>query len=483
MSCTLKSVLLAFYLSLDLAMGASLQTEVLVWKPWASISADLSRLPLKLEYRLQPGPLSVNSWNLNVPELTVLASTDALEYQVSDKSILNKTDKLSVTIQIPLISVDQTIEQIVAGNVIRVRVVSQCSAVSITNSGIHLTSNMNWNWINNFPSPVLSDLQIDWTENSWMISDFQCSGPLGINSIFISQIKAGLGDRRFIQSLIFEKIKSAVLGQWSSAKDSLFSGINSKVKLDGIAVWNAKGAGLLGTLTTDVNQEVAALEKQVLNKSEFTTMNFDKQKIIVPKILITSMAKQTIQSTPIKTMNIRENEGFMGLLRSRFLQFFLWPDLLNFRKDSRFEVSFKSFYNVVVQWTSKKTAQISGNLNATFDAEREKKFAPYLDLAFGFSVNADITKSAQDIDISAKSPSIDFKYRFESIYLKKFNSSQRISGIIIKKAKVALESAIKIDVRYSLKSLLEDSFSVEDYEVGGDSVILDYQNENLTNAR
>ncbi len=432
---------------------------------------------------MQPGPLSVNSWNLSVSELKILATTDHLEYQISDQTILNKTDKLSVTIQIPMISIDQTIEQIVAGNVIRVRVVSHCSSISISNFGIHLTSSLNWSRVNSFPSPVLNDLQLDWTDNPWIISDFFCSGPLGINSVFTSQIKAGLGDRQFIQSLIFERIKEAILSQWSSAKDSLFSGINSKVKIDGIAVWNAKGVGILGTLATEVTQDLTGSEKQLLTKSEFTNMNFDKQKIIIPKSLVTNMAKQNIQTATIKTINIRENDGFMGLLRSRFLQFFLWPDLMNFRKDSRFEVSFKSFYNVVVKWTSKNTAQISGNLNGNFDAERDSKCIPYLDLAFGFSVNADISKSGQDINISAKSPSLDFKYRFENSYIKNFNPSERISGIIVKKAKSALESAIKIDVRYSLKSLFDELFIVDDYEVVGNSVILDFQKESFKNAR
>lgn len=477
MTFTLKSVLIAFYLSLNLAMGADLPTEVLFWKSWEQVGLDLGRVPLKLDRTVQVGAFSASSWNLNIPRVTIHAESTAPKYQIDSQKVIVLFDKLNLRVQIQSLSIDQVVERVVNGSVLRLRIQSTCSPISVTNEGVQVSALLPWRTIDNLPTPVLETMNIDWNDESWTVSELKCSGPMGIDAIFLGQLNTILKDRAFLRSLVFDKIKNEIQNQWLGFHQSLMSGTSSLLpvspggllKLDRIAIWNQKGLGVLGRLLPS-NSEPEFLIKFQKIKEEFS----EAQKIVLPKPFVLFHAQQRIQQTQIDKINLRQNSSFMSLLRSRFLQFFLWPDLMNFRKDAQFEIGFKSFHNLTLDWKRKDSIQVGGNLNAHMFGERERTLYPYLDLAFGFSINAQIKQLGTKLEISAENPQINYKYRFNKDYSDRFSNSTHISSRIIKKAKTALVESIKIRTEIDIGDLLGTSIQLKDFQVTDDNVEIDY---------
>jgi hypothetical protein len=482
MACVQRSVLIAFYLSINVALGGALQSEVLVWKPWSQVSKDLGRVALKSSYTLQPGQISVNSWNMNIPEINLHLESTALSQKIDPDSIHMQFNNMKLLIQIPSISINQTVEQVINGNSIRVHINSKCSSVALSNSALQIAAKLNWIWQEKFPNPVLENLVLNWSDETWEIPNFHCTGPIGIDAVLLNQIKTNLKDRNLIQSMVFEKIRTEIQNQWSTLKNQFLAGgglvsatsTQHHVRFSRIAAWNQKGLAVIGILDSQVNIDNQDLPQTPLTLTNLDPESFETQKAVLPKSLLTYLAQSQIQTGKLEKINLRDNGGFFSLLRSRFLQFFFWPDLMSFKKTARFEILFSPFSKLKIQWPSKNVAHITGGLNAQVQAEKDSVLQPYIDIALGFSIQAGIQKNGQIISITSTKPSIDLNHRFNGDYIKRYQPAQHISSTIVKKGKAAVLEAVKIDTSIDLGAILGNGIQINEFEFDQDNIVIDW---------
>jgi hypothetical protein len=323
-------------------------SEVAVLVPWSFIDQWInSRLGSQVISLEEPiGPLQMNS-----KELPVLIRQAQLNAQIQFGSITTEgplsywhTRQLALTIHLGAFQVNQRFQREVAGATVIVDLKAECDPISISLPQADLTALIGLESNGQDLSVLTKDLQLNWPLNSWKIGPINCQGPQGFGTLVSQQIHQFLSNESQLNSWVTPKVQEKLNSKMKSIYEPLKQ-----------ASWLGSDKLLSQQLkSTRINLQKGLVFKSLLqspspnldvNRNKFTSLHLDESHweiapgqplLVIPKEFIENTAKNSSAYPSVKT-DLRKISSFQKLMKSRFLQFFVWPELLKFKKNARFE--------------------------------------------------------------------------------------------------------------------------------------------------
>jgi hypothetical protein len=283
--------------------------------------------------------------------------------------------------------------------------------------------------------------QFDFSYNSalWKLDFNTCVGPQGYGEVLKSNILKYLEDKNQIATLIKSGIEEQLSQASTTINNKIFKvqkyKLNESISLDiypSRLNYNSKGEMvLMGSLMIYfMNAKTSGQTFVKLNDYNIETSG--SSNLILPSELVQKVISAAYRNGLIAgTVRPLEVDGLQDLLRSRFQQFFVWPDLMNFSKNTNFIFDIFSKSTPIIKNLSSEDGTLLGEANSEMVNQvlypKEQKHFPYVK----FSSNAQSHWSAEilkeDILIRILQISLDSSYEFNKTYLQSHNANEYIN--------------------------------------------------------
>lgn len=253
----------------------------------------------------------------------------------------------------PVIKVGQfeihdTIVRQVGGGTFTVYLDGRCSnmTVQIPDGGWRVKGKMRWDWQAQKMAVSWVDFNFDRNEAATAQVDLgQCEGPLGLQARLHEAIQTVVKDRAWLTDVLQDGVLDWVDGSLGTLQSSLMQGRTINLKQDLTLNWQPtqlipQANGLLRVAgdfllsRAGVNVDGGEL---VRNYSDDLLSRVTKSGFILPRNTVQKVLEFLYMTGDLQyRVQSKDVEGFQGLMQSRFMQFFVWPDLMKFAKDAQF---------------------------------------------------------------------------------------------------------------------------------------------------
>lgn len=415
-----------------LAKASSVESFLMV--PWSYIQDT---------YLSKPESLTINEQNINfkVSEVPVQLSRVAgyIDYTLNPIEVQNdktqiSSQSLTVMLQISGFNVEKEFIKTVAGVQVKVKLKAECGAFTLSQDETQLTSSLRWINSGSSIKSKVESLNLYWPENSWKVSTITCTGPKGFAEVIQNELQVKLAKPDDFLPIIKSKLESKINSNLELylkpfRQNQIFKNIEYRVA----NIESIFEKGFLFKLVLQINnsnQSKVAIElnDELLN-----------QNLTSPTLVFNRAGLQTISQDlmPERWDSKLENfEGFKKLMRSRFMQLFVWPDLWQYPKSSSFPMILSLDKDTKVALNDDLTATLKGTLNTWIQSQRDGKIWDYLYLKSSLQAILKYKIEANQLvfDVSNLTQSTDLK--FFPDYLETFLPSNYIAKKTIEKSVV-----------------------------------------------
>ncbi|MGH1468155.1 MAG: hypothetical protein ACRBBP_04640 [Bdellovibrionales bacterium] len=287
-----------------------------------------------------------------------------------------------------------------------------------------------------------------------------CTGPKGVDLIFKDEIKEWINSAEG-KELLFEQAIS--YGQeflnenWERIKenDLKFDLLGTEVSLivEDIEFFE-NYLQVKGSVKAENNKKDYKL---LLEKGAFESFT-DEAGILLPKEFFSKLVPDIIKESSLSFQMYRADiPGVDFLFNSRFIQFFVWSDLLNFRKDSNFKTDI-AITDTKVHLVKTRGSGFSYNLNGRHDIEmsflnsRGTEY-PYMNFYGGLKGSIDLDLNNEGFSFVVKNPDVSAK-RSWSPLMTKWRKSKPMGKPWMSMIMPRVENAFKgMEFNYTWKDL------------------------------
>ncbi len=301
--------------------------EFAQWIPWDFLTAEIKKKELFVQessasVRLNLGEIKPELKNV---ELEVAGQLENLGY--SGRS-LNMSAEAGLTLNLGEIIVDQLIVREFGGNVVQVQIKANCGRASVNLPTIILESLFSLKAENKY-LPSLQDLNIMIPDGSWVVSPIRCSGLSGIGAEIETQLNQAMKNPAVFSSLIKDWVSPLldewIRGQWLSVRSS--DGQWSGLTLDPPG---EKGFIVRGMLPLSGTEDV------FLPDNFGDTVNSSTPRFYLSREGFQALIQDRLRTLLPRMYDLRDNDSFRKLLKSRIMQYLVWPDLRRFNSSTPF---------------------------------------------------------------------------------------------------------------------------------------------------
>lgn len=240
-----------------------------------------------------------------------------------------------------------------------------------------------------------------------------CVAPRGVDILFkdkiLDWIKSAEGKNMlFEQALTYGQ--EFVDQNWKEIKkeELSFELFDRTLSLDLMSIDFFKGhleaKGELRVLDDQKDYKITLKDQDFERAGEIST-------IILPKELFSKMVPDLMKSTPF-SFNLKRSEipGVDMLFNSRFIQFFVWSDLLNFKKSVDFNAGISLFTKKAQLKNSRRTGfsyYVKGSHKVDMDLLNSNGHPfPYLDFSGSVKTNVDLDLNDEGVSFKINKPSL-----------------------------------------------------------------------------
>lgn len=386
--------------------------------------------------------IPVSRFDVMVQDIPVEISAGQLDLQLKLKDIvvdrfstLWSSESLAMQLQIQGLRVSKEIIRNIGGVQVVANIQAQCQPFVIAIDQSHVDMKWDWTVIDGKIQARLSEIALDYVDASLRISPISCEGPEGFGELVQKSISEQLlqkdvlisNFRSKIENYFNDKINSELAKlekpQWiSESKNIQFHLIGSSFVIN-------KGAFFRALVTVgDVSQPSSDVEPLSLDEEVLSSVSD------LPAFIFSNKAIQDIvsQKKDWFSLNISLNSvsGFAKLLKSRFLQFFLWPDLWHYSRSSPFRLKMQqsSEANLVLM---QNKFSISAPLNSWIVSERKGQSWNYILIKSNLKSSGDILMQDGKLKLQISNLQIPSKFSFGEDYVKRFSPVRYFAGSIL----------------------------------------------------
>jgi len=331
---------------------------------------------------------------VQLTNLHVSVKSQKYSVEPSKQGLRFHAENTSVKMDIGEVKVDQIIERVVNGVIVRIRVFALCSGVtaSLGSTGSVIEGSVNPVINGDQIRLKLEEPNIVFGKLQFGFDKIKCEGAQGFDELIIKSAKEMLADPVALAQLIqtdYLHLMQNEIDQWgfewkkprlafrlpvredSKSVDAWFYPQSMRVDENG----NWQNRGMIRVAHPD---QLHDSKKISLTSDEFSDFN-NQTVMIIPDEALTALAE--IYLSPGMWHNnafAHQIPAFQSLLKSRIKQMFVWPDLWNFPKKTDFLFQMQS--KTIPQFTWKDNGSISLQSEFLINMMRPKSdsYRPYI---------------------------------------------------------------------------------------------------------
>lgn len=289
----------------------------------------------------------------------------------------------------------------------------------------------------------VQDISLAWQSRAWVAQDFQCSGAEGFVNLVQQEVqKISADSAAFINPHKAQMI--SYLQQYMNSKEIDFSqprkilsgrtDVDISMVVDRFDDTNLESILVKGRLIIRFTRNTKDERKYLnllLNNSTFYDHNVNQAQLRLPVNFVKEMVAQSyVANSWIHKFSSDKISGFSSLMSSRFMQFFVWPELMRYPKNSLFEFDFYSDKDVLVSGKGLQY-RLSMNLLTKMLAPQNGSFVAFMN--FSTPLQSQLQLSVQDglTRVQFSNTALSLRYQWDSQYIKNFSPRTRFSASMI----------------------------------------------------
>lgn len=270
----------------------------------------------------------------------VNVTTDLKSATVSVLPAMVSVNLPSFSAQIVLqsLNADQVITRTINGVVLNIRFRASCGPITLRQTSGKGAMSLVPVWSLQKPELQFQGVQVSWPENSWTVSDFNCTGPAGLTEVIKDEIQNYLRNPAFAQSGITQALRDVAQGAMLSdlvrTMTQFPAKIGSTTQTIHIVDLSAQASGLYLKASTNA-KTTARLTPEVFTLGG--TLPQTGPNVLATMDEIREILRVSFKSVDdIITIDLQKIPAFVELMNSPFMQSWAWPDLSNYPPNSPF---------------------------------------------------------------------------------------------------------------------------------------------------
>ena len=442
-----KSVLVAISLITFSIKSEAFNVEVAQWLPWKFIEQELKNTPLS--FKLQPRDLTLQwqDWHPLLKGAALQVDGAWTQLQVQSTGINASAQGVAALLKVQQLIVDQTIIKEVGGNRIEIRVKAICEPFEIKVPSADLLAQALYQRQNEMWSPKISQLKLA-IHDGWSVSALSCRGPQGFEQAVTQLLQDSLKNPDSIASVLQSFLSASMDEKWNQIWKQMTTVGYQNLKVNSMDEptefgFFIRGDLQAGTGVTQINlpQNLEVPTKTVSPQLVLTTEGF------------TTLAKEKAHHFSILKYNLQSIDAFQQLMHSRFKQFFIWPDLMNFSKSAPFLLTSNPSQKIDLQPLGQGKWSMQSQTFGIIEAPRDQVEQTYLHWGLGASYKLSTQVKDSLLKLHVDQSKTNMTWKFDANYLKKFKPSQRVSSSLLQKIGDSLFTGRSFEVQLPVLDL------------------------------
>lgn len=425
-SALIIAAFIYFYLGISSSAWAG-SVQVAQSVPYSFVQSQFAVTPIQVSKKINDTKIQIGDFAPVLQGLDLNVHAWVTDSDFTSEGA-NVKLKVAVDVQIKQMAFDQVIEKNISGNIIQIRVNALCEGFSIqipnltVNSGFLYRKNLNL-W-----TPTLETLSLHLADQQYYVSPIRCSGINGFDQSISEQIQRNLENPAGLEKSLQPWLASVIDTKWSELWSTLMT--SSSLQNPQMQKPTNQGIIILAELPLLHSDNFISIDKASLSTQMSSTAQlfFSRQGF-------EALTKDRITTMLGNGLNLQDIPSFHSFMRSRFLQFFLWSDLLHFSKSSPFLISAKPEKTILeLSQTDTNNWTLQMQSIGLLQGERDHKMISYIDWSLGLSSSINPTVVDGVLKINLTNSKAKMNWKFDKDYVSIFHPRSHISESVLKKA-------------------------------------------------
>lgn len=413
--------------------------EVGQWIPWSSLKQEALKWPLSFQTQGQDITLQWQEWKPQALHTDFSVTGQIQNLQITKEGIQAQASNLSATLKVGGLSLDQTVVQTIGGNQITIRIKASCQPFQVVIPSFDLNVQAPYQKALNAWQPVLSQLQLV-IHDGWSLSQLSCEGPMGLEDRLTTMIQDSLKNPAALASLLQNYLSPRLQAQWQDSWLKLTSETYQSLQIKSMGEPLEEGFFLKGEISAGNGDFRIALPSDMTVLSKATT-----PQLVISSEGFATLAREQLGKVSIQNYDLQQVPAFAKLMKSRFMQFFVWSDLLHFGRSTPFWLSTKPDSKVDLKDLGGGKWQVQIQTLGMIEVNRKGKRWTYINWGVGLSANATTEVKDSRLLLQSGTPKSNLNWSFDPEYVKAFDPSG-ISSKVLKAATEALFTSRSTEV-------------------------------------
>lgn len=410
------------------------------------------------------------------------------------------SNNVAADLYVQSVNASQTIVREINGILVSININAECH-------NIHLTLPKN---ITSVAASVRADVaqgqvhislpsfDVNWPANAWQIASIDCTGADGFDEIVKTQTLQALSTIHNFDAQIHEEL-SKQLNLWSQKSSLvLMSAREIPTNRDDMQLFfeprtandiannDLEISGVLRFVYpyisqgNDISNSFALTDKDLEAINKIPNAN---SRLIIPFETIRGLMMGNYLSGKLTySLQSYNIPSFQALMQSRWAQFFVWPDLFHFEKNTTFLFQFlpmgpPSFANPHNGNKGEIVGDLFLPLNVRMFAPQDNTYIPYVQF---FTNIAGVTRmklvEGGKVQVSVDTQALDINYQWSKKYLDNYDTYENISVALIADAiQGNLQQSQGIDIAIPVLSIgLQSKLSPTDWNITGNTAAVEF---------
>lgn len=358
--------------------------EFAVFTPWSVFHESLAKFSEShrtFRQRIDSADWSLGGFNWRLTGISWEATSDFEPVRGEGGSVSLTSRSTSFQLAVEKLSIDQVLIQKVNGFDVRVRVRAECGPLRLSQNQAAVSGLLATRFENRDLLTSLESFDLNWPARSWEISDFECRGPGGFSVVLKNELGDSLVSSEEIKPWLRDLLGAAIQDEANRTLEklkvpALLPIEGSKLNLRSLFVgFESRAEGVLSRAELRWSDDPEAGSVPLPSQISTERLGASGPVLVASTSAVSALIRAHFAAEPSwKSVDLRGFDTFMRILNSRFLQFFVWPDLFNFPKSSPFQLAVGKPSALDLKWNTDGTARIQTRSHAWVQAPRNSQW-------------------------------------------------------------------------------------------------------------
>lgn len=378
---------------------------------------------------------------VRLKQLSLKIKTNLQKPSLSDgQSLLELTSKnMQAELHMGEVSVDHIVEREVGGIIGRFRVQALCKDVvlNLTPGKGSFSVVIAPSLENTRAGTEVQAVNLSWLPGSWTSQGIQCSGVEGFADLIKQEINKIANDsksfvepqKELLKKYVQDYLKDIQI-DFSKPRQLIVArpDLSILMKVNEYKDLGNDGAKIKGVLEIQFQKSADAGLKVLTLDPKTEDVKTDQARLRLPQSFVKEVMRRAYSANSwLHQVTSDKLPGFSTLMNSRFSQWWVWPELMNFSKSAKFRFDVYSNKDVDIQGSGLEY-KMKSTLLAKMNAPKSGNYVPFMN--FSIPLNSTVRLKVENGKAQATfvDPIMGLTPQWDSSYLNKYGANRKFSS-------------------------------------------------------